>query len=126
MDKCDDESLPPNSAIHEWFQLLNEGAVKSGSSLRLKPSHLVEAMEEAGFVNIEVKEFKLPIGPWSNDRSLKEPGLLCLISMLDGLSGISAGLFTRYLGWDMNQLEVFLSAVRAEWKQKKIHTYVDV
>ncbi|RDW56482.1 hypothetical protein BP5796_13123 [Coleophoma crateriformis] len=122
MDKCDDDSLPPNSAVHQWFKLLNEGAVKSGINLRLKPSDLVEAMEEAGFVDIEVKTFKLPFGPWSSEKKLKQPGIFTLVSMLEGLSGISAGLFTRYLGWDMNRLEVLLAATRANGgRRKSIH-----
>ncbi len=35
-------------------------------------------MEEAGIVNVEVKDMKLPISPWPKEKKYKEAGgLLC-------------------------------------------------
>lgn len=39
------------------------------------------------------------------------------------LHGLSAALFTRGLGWSVEQLEVFLIDVRRELKDPSVHTY---
>lgn len=44
-------------------------------------------------------------------------------NMLGDLHGISAALFTRGLGWSGEELEVFLTSVRKEWMDPKVHVY---
>jgi hypothetical protein len=39
------------------------------------------------------------------------------------LTGISVALFTRGLGWTMQELEVFLVDVRKEMKNTRFHAY---
>lgn len=80
-------------------------------------------MEEAGFVNVQTVEMKLPMSPWSTEKKLKEAGGFTMLSMMDDLSGMSLAVFTRLLGWDRVELEVFLAHVRKEWKSKLIHGY---
>lgn len=43
-----------------------------------------------------------------------------------GLEAISIGLFTRILGWEKIELDVFLAQVRAELNDTKFHTYWDM
>jgi hypothetical protein len=43
--------------------------------------------------------------------------------MGESTSGISMALFTRGLGWSVEELEVFLVDVRREMKSTKIHAY---
>jgi hypothetical protein len=40
-----------------------------------------------------------------------------------GLEGLSAGLFTRVLGWSKEELDVFLVDVRKDMKNTKYHSY---
>jgi len=119
----DDNSLPPNSAIEQWCSLLASGALSGGTNLRLKPAELETAMKEAGFVDITVLEFKLPIGLWPVDPKLREAGKFALGSMLAGLHGISVAIFTRFLKWDVEEMEVLLERVRGECKLRAVHCY---
>jgi len=80
-------------------------------------------MQDAGFVNIHVEEFKLPLSPWMEDHRLKEAGAFAMISMLDEIGGMSAASFTRFLGWELDRLEIFLAIVKKEWRTKGIHSY---
>jgi hypothetical protein len=40
-----------------------------------------------------------------------------------GLSGLSVAVFTRVLGWSIEELELFLVEVKRDMKDTKIHSY---
>jgi hypothetical protein len=102
---------------------IHEGMLKRGCNMHVSASEIRDYMEAAGFVNIGVKEIKLPMSPWSSDKKLKEAGAFCLLSMMDDLSGMSLAIFTRLLGWNRIELELFLTEVKKEWRMKNIHGY---
>lgn len=93
-----------------------------GASGRCYPNVMTRQMREARFVNVEVKEFEMPIGPWPKDKRLAEAGTFGLIGFLDGLHGLSVKIFTNVLGWTPEQLDVLLAAVKIEVVQKSFHT----
>ena len=77
--------------------------------------------KDAGFVNVEHKVFKLPIGPWPMDPKLKEIGLFNLAQLLAGLEGISLRLVVGVLGRSNESLQALLTGVRKELKDSRIH-----
>jgi len=119
----DDNSFPPDSAIVQWAQLMVEGAKMGGIDLRIAGSQIKTAMEEAGLTDITVIDYKLPIGVWAADPRLREAGKFALGAMLYGLQGVSLAIFTRFLGWEVLEMEVLLAKVRKEWNQRKVHSY---
>ena len=119
----DDKSLPKDSSVKKWCDSCQEAMEKIGNTLRITGDDLAEKMKKAGFVNVSVQRFKIPIGSWPADPKLRETGTFQLVAMLDGLSGLSLAVFTRILGWSPEELEVFLAGVRTEWKSKRVHTY---
>jgi len=68
----------------------------------------------------------MPIGPWPKDERLRQAGLFFLVGVLDGISGLSMRVFTQGLGWAVEKMEVLLVALRKEWKNKNIHSYVSM
>ncbi len=50
-------------------------------------------------------------------------GLWNYENLSSNLSGISAALFTRGLGWSPEELETFLVDVRKDMKNSRIHAY---
>jgi hypothetical protein len=121
--QSDDDSFPPNSMILQWHEQFHKGMLVGGCNMRGSAKELKAHMEEARFVNVETVEMKLPMSPWSTEQKLKEAGGFTMLSMMDDLSGMSLAVFTRLLGWDTLELEVFLAHVRKEWKSKHIHGY---
>ena len=119
----DDNTLPINSKVKEWHDLSVHGASLVGCPTRVDSTTLKKYFEEAGFVNVTVKDYKWPISPWPADKRLKESGAFAMVSMLDELMGLSMAVFTRILGWSMEQLQVFLVEVTKEWKSKGVHAY---
>lgn len=119
----DDNTLPKNSKIKEWHDLSVQGAAMVGCPCRVDSKTMKSYFEDAGFINVHVTDYKWPIGPWPADKRLKEAGALAMVSMLEELTGLSVAVFTRLLGWSIEELEVFLIDVKKEWKMKGIHGY---
>jgi hypothetical protein len=59
--------------------------------------HSAKYMASAGFEDMQERRFKLPVGPWSSDRRMKQIGLCNHYYMLEGLEGMCLLLFTKFL-----------------------------
>ena len=116
--------MPEDGAVRRWEALWNEGVARFGLTGRCYPEKMKQQMEEAGFVNIAIKNYKMPIGPWAKDKRLRQAGLYFLVGVLDGITGLSLRVFTQGLGWTVEEMEVLLMDVRKEWKNRAIHSYV--
>lgn len=92
-------------------------------ALRFSGEEHKAKLEAAGFQNVEVRKYKLPIGPWPADKKLKEVGLFQLAAMLDGIDGLTLALWTRSLGWTEQEITVFLAKVKKEFRSSKVHSY---
>ena len=80
-------------------------------------------MEEVGFVDLVHIPYKIPIGTWPANKTLKEAGGYQLLAMLDGLQSLSLAIFTRALKWSPEEVEVFLMECRKDFKQKRKYMY---
>jgi hypothetical protein len=83
-----------------------------GKTLDLDSNKLHELMKEAGFRDVVCNPFVLPLGSWAKYPIKKAAGKRQLHSMLDGIGGFSQAVFTRALGWELPDFEVFLKRVR--------------
>ncbi|QSS58216.1 hypothetical protein I7I51_07639 [Histoplasma capsulatum] len=82
-----------------------------------------QRMGKAGFVNIKIQRFKIPIGPWSEGNKLKQLGIFALQDILEGLEAFSLHVFTQGLQWSMDELQVCLALVRDDLKREELHIY---
>lgn len=84
------------------------------------------SLEKAGFVDIQEKVYKVPLGPWARDLVFKELGLLHHQHWSTGLEGYCMLLLTKFgapTPWKPEEVQVFLAKVRAELKNHAIHGY---
>jgi hypothetical protein len=58
-----------------FFEHLTDGCKEVGRDLRAMHQWRTQ-LEEAGYVNIQKRVLKVPIGAWPKDRRLKEAGVL--------------------------------------------------
>ncbi|KIX06931.1 uncharacterized protein Z518_04907 [Rhinocladiella mackenziei CBS 650.93] len=121
--KSDDNTIPPDSAVIRWQNLWEEGIQKGGMTGRCYPNQMANQMREAGFINVHILPFKMPIGAWAKDPMLRQSGLCTLVGLLDGVFGLSVRVYTQLLGWSVEELEALLAQCRSEWKNKRIHSY---
>ncbi|KAE8453908.1 hypothetical protein EG329_007684 [Mollisiaceae sp. DMI_Dod_QoI] len=120
--KCDDGSLPEDSALRKWHNLMHEGGSAAGFPLDAI-SKIPEMMKEAGFEDIVAVPLKWPTNPWPKDKHHKEVGLWALENFSWGCESMSLALFTRALGWTADEVTVFMAQVRADLRNRKFHAY---
>jgi hypothetical protein len=120
---CDDGTLPRDSAIVKWHHLLDERAALGNINLRLSSAKLKMQAEKAGFVNMKINEYKIPIGIWARDKKLKLLGAHQREVLMNGLEAFSLAIFTRLLGWSKTEVSTFLEGVRQELKTSSYHWY---
>ena len=121
--RSDDNSFPTPSYIRQWCETQVEAGLKAGMDFRLSGAQLKRWMEEAGFVNVVVRPYKIPIGLWPADPKMREIGTVQLVAMLDGLEALTIGFFTRFLDWTPEEVTVFLAKLRNEFKTRTVHSY---
>ncbi|KAJ0306593.1 hypothetical protein Brms1b_010308 [Colletotrichum noveboracense] len=121
----DDDTLNEEHFASQWNENLMETCNAAGRNPN--PGYDLEKwVKEAGFVDVVVRKFKLPMGTWPKDPYFKYLGLTNLIQYLDGLDGFSLRAFCDVLGWTKEEVMVLLAHVRKEMKSAKLHIYNDL
>lgn len=122
MPRCDDGSMPADYQFAKMLELVGQGL--AAMSINLNGVHDIKAqLQEAGFVNIEERIYKVPLGPWPKDKLLKKVGTYYQAIAMDGLQAISLRPICKGLGWSPQEVEVFLAGVRKHLMNTSIHTY---
>lgn len=111
-----------NSPLLRWSELFFEAADGIGLDAT-GPRHLAPKLQQAGFVDINVKTYKWPLGQWAKGARFKLLGHYVFEDQWDALPSLSLGLFTRVLNWSRDEVEVFLASCRHESKRTNRHYY---
>ena len=121
--KSDHSKITEANAIARWTTLLKQGIQQMGSSLDVDFDQVAGLMREVGFVDVKVVPFKVPVGTWPANPVLKQAGSIQLVAMLEGLEGLSLAIFTRCLGWTLEDTHRLLEETRREFTRKKACYY---
>lgn len=70
---CDDDTLPPDSAMVKWGHWIHEAFEKMGRPF-LAVGEYKTLLEQAGFVDVEFRLVKRPSNDWPKDPRWKEIG----------------------------------------------------
>ncbi|KAK1147871.1 hypothetical protein N8T08_000385 [Aspergillus melleus] len=123
--KCDDGSIPKEWSLGTAEKESIRACNLLGQTLTA-PEHLKQWMEEAGFVNVEERIFRLPMNTWPKDPELKEIGRYQCAQHLEAVSPFALGLLVEVLGWSREVTELFLVGVRDNIKDRSIHAYFTI
>lgn len=102
-----------------------DSAKKSGRELNAMDI-MTEKIRQAGFVDIHVKEYKWPIGPWARDKQFKEAGMVQLQHWLSGMEGWCMWLLTKFGSpqpWTKEEVQIYVAKLRKDIKNPRYHTY---
>lgn len=98
--------MPKDSKLKAWSEYLLEASAKSGS--RLDSGKFYRAkLEKAGWTDIKCVVSPWPMNTWPKDKKLKELGAWQLENFSTGCAGVSMALFTRFLGWTAQEVDIF-------------------
>ncbi|KAK4150241.1 S-adenosyl-L-methionine-dependent methyltransferase [Chaetomidium leptoderma] len=119
-----DGSLAKDNPMVKMMEGLMEACEKIGRTLDPAPS-MEGWLRDAGFVNVKVETFKLPVGSWPKDLRLKEIGTLLGINFTEGVEAFTAALFADVLGWSKEEITVLNAGVRNTVKKGDVHALFD-
>jgi hypothetical protein len=120
--RCDDGTLAPDSALSKWHDYMHEGASRAGFPLDAV-SKVPDMMRDAGFADVISVPIKWPINTWPRDPKHKQLGQWAMENFCWGCESMSLALLTRALGWSLEEVRVFMTQVRQDLRNRKIHAY---
>jgi len=72
--ESDDGTVNEDNILWHWGKLATDAGKIMGKSFEIY-GHIKEDIVKTGFVDVKEHTFKLPIGPWSSDKKMKELGM---------------------------------------------------
>lgn len=123
--RSDDNTMPPGSAIERWTDLWLQVGSKIGVTFQAAEESY-DAITAAGFVNVEQRILKVPLGPWAKDKQYKNWGQWYLAFILQGIEGFAVRSFTEVLGWSIEEAHLFLAEMRKNLQDPSIHAYSEL
>jgi hypothetical protein len=79
--------------------------------------------DRAGFVNITIAEFVVPISRWAEDPKMKDIRAWQKFALINSLDAFSLAIFTRLLKWSLGGINVLLAEVKTELAKRSYHWY---
>ncbi|KAI8716871.1 hypothetical protein NCS52_00981700 [Fusarium sp. LHS14.1] len=120
--QSDDNTIKPDNAMGQWGKIFVEGGSKMGRSFTVVEDELQnKALEKAGFVDIEEKRHKSPIGSWPKDEKLRGIGQYAQLSMEQDFEGLILFMTNVLGGWSREDIQVYITHLRREIRSGKKH-----
>lgn len=120
-----EDHTPQTSKYLEWTALMMQATRKAGLDFQA-PLKFKDQLTEAGFVDIHFETFAWPIGTWAKGKKQKILGRMALFNGKEAVTAGALALFTRVLDWSREAVDVFLTDVRKELDNQRIHIYTPV
>lgn len=95
--KSDDNSLKPGSTYHRWVEVFKQIEDITGKTF-FWDDKMAQSISDAGFINVQGRRIKLPVGTWPKDKTLKQWGAWIRQFLFEGLEGFSIRGLTEMLG----------------------------
>ncbi|RYO76363.1 hypothetical protein DL766_006674 [Monosporascus sp. MC13-8B] len=123
--ESDDGSVTPDSPLTRWAQMNREGGKMSGKPFTIYSDNLqVQGMQEAGFTDITVKNFKIPVGPWPADPKLSEIGQYEQYAIEQDIEGTMMFMWDLVIQKPIEEMRLFAMSARKEMRKPTVHAYI--
>ncbi len=143
----DDGTAEAEVGFQTWNRVFSESGPKMGRSFNTVADNLQRpAVEAAGFEDIHVVNYKVPVGGWPRDKALAEIGRCVQHVFMNDMHGESCLgwlpplfpppltrppgytllLWNNVLQWDSKEHQVFLTTLRGALANKSAHPYMNV
>ncbi|KAI5458182.1 S-adenosyl-L-methionine-dependent methyltransferase [Mariannaea sp. PMI_226] len=123
----DDGTAELEPVLKTWGQLYEDGGKVMGRPFFVQQEGLQEkALQAAGFTDIKIVDYKLPVGGWPKDPRLAEVGNFVKLTLENDIEGYTLLLWHNVLGWPKDDYQIFLMGMRKALRNRKVHSYMKV
>ncbi|KAL7939885.1 S-adenosyl-L-methionine-dependent methyltransferase [Trichoderma chlorosporum] len=114
----------PKHVFKRWSEVFAEAGERMGRTLLIGTGgQMRKLMQEAGFVDVIEKNYKVPSGRWSSDPTMKSIGAYNLAFLDESLEGFALFMLKEIMDWDYIEIQVFVSEMRKAINNPKIRPY---
>ncbi|KAH7018473.1 S-adenosyl-L-methionine-dependent methyltransferase [Microdochium trichocladiopsis] len=122
--QSDDATVGPDTALAQWGKVFLQAGTKFNRTFAVHEEGIqVKAMEAAGFVDVQVTEFKVPIGAWPLDKKMKTVGKYAQLALQRDVEGFVTFMWSSVMGWSKEEIAVYAAHLRKELKSGKFNAY---
>jgi len=122
--QSDDGTVGPDSAIAQWGKVFLQAGKKFGRTFAVIEEDLqIKAMEAAGFVDVQVTNFKVPVGGWALDKKNKTIGKYAQLAIQRDVEGFVNFMWSSVMGWSKEEIAVYAAHLRRELKSGKCNAW---
>jgi SAM-dependent methyltransferase len=114
----DDDSFDRAPWTKEWVEKLDVASKAYGKQINVANQQR-QWMIDAGFQDVKEEVYRIPIGPWAKDPTLKELGRYELIHMQMSVDSHTPALLTRVLNYSSDQVKVLMEGVKREFRDQR-------
>ncbi|KAJ0385902.1 hypothetical protein COL922a_005495 [Colletotrichum nupharicola] len=118
---CDDGTMPDDWYLLQFWEKIRQAMSKLNIDILVGP-RIGKIVEEAGFVNVQKKSYKVPVGTWPKDKTLRLVGMY-MRTVTEDFLGAAASKPLAALGMERTEIEVFLALVRKAIRDPEVHAY---
>jgi len=118
--RCDDNTVPTNAAIHQYQKWLKQH-YEDRKKLVYTTDHVELEMRGAGFIDIQVRHFKLHVGEWGNDEKERNMGRRGAAIRGGSVAPLMEGM--DYFLPDDGERAAFVARVEQELWNPEYHLY---
>ena len=120
--KSDNSTVNDDHIMAQWSKTFIEAGERVGKSF-YTADNAAKLIREAGFTEVQEQWYKVPVGPWMEDKKMKEIGYWNLLYCLQGCEGWALYLLTKIMGWELLEVQVFIAKMKRAIKDRKNHAY---
>lgn len=122
---CDDGTLPVDSVLSTWGADMTACAERAGRPVDTMDT-MRERIEEAGFINVQQQDYKMPVGTWPKLQVYKDAGRANKEQLLNGLEGYCMFLLTKFGApkpWSAEDVKVLVEKAKKDLDNPTYHLY---
>lgn len=123
--RCDDGSLPRDSALYHWANLLMQATEGAYKPLAYN-TQTRQMLQQAGFTEVAEQVIRVPFNPWPADKQEKAIGRWFYLGLLEYVEALTLGPFSRVLRWDKARIDKLLVDVKREIGTTRYHVYCEM
>ncbi|MCJ1273083.1 hypothetical protein MMC21_000872 [Puttea exsequens] len=120
--RCDDESIPKQNTYKNWYNYMLDATRRANRPIEYRHD-TPRLLQRAGFVDIEHREIRLPIGEWGLDTNGYEIGRWYRTALNETIETLSLAPFCRSFGWPIEDVKRYAGEVVDIVKRADYHLY---
>jgi SAM-dependent methyltransferase len=120
--KCEDRTVG-GSALYNWYCKLSQATSDAARPISHQFQATIDHLRNAGFTDVEHKQFILPLNKWHPDSRMRNIGRWYGRAFFESIEPLSLAPFCRILGWTPGEVRHLVSDAKSELLDPAVHTF---